>query len=271
MATQQTTVLDRTVAGLAADNIGCTDRRPPLVLLHGTTFDRTMWRPALEALQQVDPDRRILSLDLPGHGGSPETHDYGLESIGSAIQRAIEETGLQAPVVVGHSSSGIGATVYAARYPTRGVVNVNSPLFVAPFIEAVKSLAPRLRGPEWRQVWDVMAAGFHTEWLPPAARQLVESTSRPSQELLLGSWADLIERPTAEIAGQVDGATAAIRASGLPYVFVAGDEPAPDYRAWLAQAIPQARVDVYPHGGHFPHLADPVRFAALLAETARWD
>jgi pimeloyl-ACP methyl ester carboxylesterase len=117
----------------------------------------------------------------------------------------------------------------------------------------------------------MMAAGFHTEWLPPAARGLVESTSRPSQELLLGYWRDLIDRPTAETTAAIDGATAALRTSGLPYVFVAGDEPSADYRAWLARAIPQARVDVYPRGGHFPHLADPVRFAALLAETARWE
>jgi pimeloyl-ACP methyl ester carboxylesterase len=270
MTTQRATALDRTVAGLAADNIGCTDQRPPLVLLHGTTFDRTMWRPALEALQEVDPDRRILSLDLPGHGGSPDAAAYDPESLGIAVRRAVEEAGLEAPVVVGHSSSGIGATMYASRYPTRGVVNVDQPLFVAPFIEGLKSLAPLLRGPGWRQAWDMMAAGFHTEELPPAARHLVESSSRPSQELLLGYWQDLIDRPTADTTAFIDGATAAIKASGLPYVYVAGDEPSPEYRAWLARAIPQARVDVYQRGGHFPHLADPARFAGLLAETARW-
>jgi pimeloyl-ACP methyl ester carboxylesterase len=261
MTTQQATALDRTVAGLAADNIGCTDQRPPLLLLHGTTFDRTMWRPALEALQAIDPDRRILSLDLPGHGGSPDAATYDPESLGAAVRRA----------VVGHSSSGIGATMYASRYPSRGVVNVDQPLFVAPFIEALKSLAPRLRGPEWRQVWDMMSADFHTEALPPAARDIVESTSRPSQELLLGYWKDLIARPTVETTAAIDGATAALRASGIPYVYIAGTEPSPQYRAWLARAIPQAWVDVYPGGGHFPHLADPSRFAALLAETARWN
>jgi pimeloyl-ACP methyl ester carboxylesterase len=270
MTTQHAPALDRMVAGLAADDIGSTDQRSPVVLLHGTTFDRTMWRPALNALQQIDPDRRVLSLDLPGHGASPEAPAYDPESLGTAVHRAVEEAGLQAPVVVGHSSSGIGATMYAARYPTRGVVNVDQPLFVAPFIEGLKSFAPRLRGPEWRQVWDMLAAGFHTEWLPASARDLVESSSRPSQELLLGYWQDLIDRPAAETTALIDSATAAIRASALPYVYVTGDEPSPEYRAWLAQAIPLARIEVYPGGGHFPHLADPARFAEILAETARW-
>ena len=36
------------LAGLAADTQGHPDdTRPPLLLLHGLTFDRTMWRPAL--------------------------------------------------------------------------------------------------------------------------------------------------------------------------------------------------------------------------------
>lgn len=271
MTTQREAAYDSTVAGLAADNTGRTDQRPPLVLLHGTTFDRTMWRPALEALQEIDPDRRVLSLDLPGHGGSPDAEDYGPESLGLAVHRAVEAAGLQAPVIVGHSSSGIGATMYATRYPTRGVVNVDQPLLVGPFIEGLKSLAPRLQSPEWREVWAMLSAAFHTEWLPPSARLLVESTSRPSQELLLGYWRDLLDRPTAETTQFIDDATANIRASGLPYVFVAGAEPPPAYRAWLAQAIPQARIDVYPGGGHFPHLAGPARFAGVLAETARWE
>jgi pimeloyl-ACP methyl ester carboxylesterase len=34
-------------AGMAADLYGSADERPPLVLLHGLTFDRRIWRPVL--------------------------------------------------------------------------------------------------------------------------------------------------------------------------------------------------------------------------------
>ena len=44
--------------------------RPPLVLLHGLTFDR-LRRPSPAELRRIDPGRRVLALDLPGHGTSP--------------------------------------------------------------------------------------------------------------------------------------------------------------------------------------------------------
>ena len=62
----------RRIGGLAADDYGTDDGRTPLVLLHGMTFDRTIWRPLVDRLQQTDPGRRMLVLDLPGHGDSPE-------------------------------------------------------------------------------------------------------------------------------------------------------------------------------------------------------
>ena len=45
----------RTLAGLAADDYGNSDDRAPLVLLHGLTFDRSMWRPSLAELHGIDP------------------------------------------------------------------------------------------------------------------------------------------------------------------------------------------------------------------------
>jgi pimeloyl-ACP methyl ester carboxylesterase len=48
------------------------DGRPPLVLLHGLTFDRAMRQPALAELRKTDPGRQVLALDLPGHGGAAD-------------------------------------------------------------------------------------------------------------------------------------------------------------------------------------------------------
>src|SRR5690348_9950737 len=123
----------RNLAGLAVDDVGETDVRPPLVLLHGLTFDRTMWRPALMELGRVDPGRRSLAVDLPGHGDSPGWDRYDVESVAEGVHRAVEEAGLSAPVIVGHSLGAIIAGVYAGRFATSGVVNVDQPLQTAAF------------------------------------------------------------------------------------------------------------------------------------------
>ena len=47
-------------------------------------------------------------------------------------------------------------------------------------------------------------------------------------------------------------------------------DPGPEYLGWQNRELPQAEVTIWPGSGHFPHLAQPGRFAELLAATARW-
>src|SRR5690242_196709 len=76
--------------------------RAPLVLLHGLTFDRTMWGPALAELAELDPGRATLTLDLPGHGGSADVF-RGRDAVVAQIGAAVAAAGIDAPVYVGHS------------------------------------------------------------------------------------------------------------------------------------------------------------------------
>jgi pimeloyl-ACP methyl ester carboxylesterase len=256
--------------GLAVDDWGYSDHRAPLVLLHGLTFNRAIWRPIVAELQRVDPGRRVLSIDLPGHGESPAQPSYDLADAPAQLHQAIEGAGLTAPVLVGHSAGGIGATLYAARYPASGVISVDQPLQVGEFAGLVKSLAGRLRGPEFPSLWQMFYDSFHTELLSPDARELVRTTSRADQQVVLGYWQQLIDRPAAEIVSLVQDAVAALRAAGVPYRYIAGDEPPPGYRQWLGQRLPAATIEVWPGSGHFPHLARPREFAGELAATASW-
>ncbi len=260
----------RHIAGLAADDFGSSDDRPPLILLHGMTFDRTMWRDIIPELQRIDLGRRVLAIDLPGHGESADQSSYDLDLIVEQIHGVVLEAGLTAPVLVGHSASGGFATAYVTRHPSRGAVNIDSPLLVAPFINLLRSLGDRLRGPEFSAIWQhVFFASFHVELLPPAAQDLVRSTCRPRQQVALGYWRQLLEGPADEVPEIIEQESVALRASGLPYLYVAGSDLDPGYREWLDTHLPAATVEVWPNTGHFPHLADPHRFANLLADTAR--
>jgi pimeloyl-ACP methyl ester carboxylesterase len=258
------------LAGLAADDYGYSDHRPPLVLLHGLTFDRSTWRPALTELHHIDPGRRLLAFDLPGHGASPPWPSYDLESIADRLHLAVEEAQLNAPIIVGHSIAAIIATIYGARYPTGGIINVDQSLQTAPFAGLLHSVADKLRGPAFPDIWDMFMASMHVELLPESAQRLVRASCHPRQELVLGYWRELLDRPVDEIAEIATAAMTAVRVSGVPYLLVAGSDLEPDYQLWLNEMLSQASVTVWPGSGHFPQLAHPDRFAACLAATALW-
>ena len=260
-----------TYAGLAADDLGQSDDRPPLVLLHGLTFDRRMWRPALTELARIDPGRRILSLDLPGHGESPESGPYVMTAVVERVHSAITAAHLEAPVIVGHSIAAGTATVYAAMHPNRGVIAVEGTLRVGAFAAMAQSLEPMLRGAAFADTWSRITANvFRLDEVSPDVRDLVVATSSPRQEIVLGYWQDLFERSPQELDAMVEMGVGAIRASGIPFVAVLGADPSADDAAWVRANQPDARTEVWPHSGHFPHMAHPRRFAELLAETGAW-
>jgi pimeloyl-ACP methyl ester carboxylesterase len=258
----------RDLGGLAAVLEGGTGGGAPLVLLHGLTFDQAMWRPVLAELRGTGAEVRVLTLDLPGHGGSPPWPRYGIDSVAAAVHEAVAEAGLPAPVIVGHSMAAVIATAYAARYPAAGVVDVDQPLWMEPAAAVARSLEGEIRGGGFAAAWGRVEAGMHMELLPAGARELLRAHRHPRQDLVAGYWRELFDTPAPELAGHLAAALGAVRDKGIPYLFIAGHEVDPEYRRWLDRALPDARTEVWPDSGHFPHLAHPGRFAERLAAIA---
>jgi len=221
---------------------GRADGRPPLVLLHGPAFDRSMWQPALAELCVADPGRQALALDLPGHGGSPPLRGYDIESVLAAVHEAVSWTRLDAPVVVGHAMAAVIATVYAARYPARGVVNVNQWLRTEPPAAPGTWVADEIRGGGFAADRRLPAGSWHPTCLPDGP-----------------GWPP--DAPAVDIQAEL----ARIGAAETDYLFIAGHEVEPAYRRWLRQLVPQASIEVFPGTGHLPQLERPQRFAACLA------
>lgn len=257
-------------AALAGDDNGSDRTRPAMVLLHGLTYDRRLWGPCLHALRTLDATRRTLNLDLPGHGASPRRPEYRLDGVADAIHDTVVAAGIDAPVVVGHSAGAVIATIYASRYPTRGVVNVDQPLAVRRFGDLLRAHRVTLHGAGFRAVWDMLETGMRLDQLPLDARRLVESIGDPRQDLLLGYWADIMDTPPDELDATIHAGLAAIRRSAIPYHLVLGAEPDGANRAWHMDALPASLITVLPGSGHFPQLAHPAEFAGILAATETW-
>lgn len=242
-----------------------TEASNSFVFLHGLTFDRRMWEPVLAALPEGTP---AIAPDLPGHGGAPPIPGRGLGPVADHVHAAVVAAGFERPVVVGHSIAGPIATIYAGEHPTAGVVSVDSSLRFEPFAAGLQALRPQLEGPGFDAGWEMFKASMHMERVPAEHRELVRAGERASQPVVLQYQADLLERPLADVAADRDAGTEQLRMERLPYLALFGKEIDPDDRAWYARELPHAQVEVWPVGHHFPHLAEPQRFADRMIAFA---
>ena len=115
----------------------------PLVLIHGITEDLRAWD---ELVPELAQNARVLRVDLPGHGASSPLPEYTAASLAAPLAGFVRALGLDRPRVIGHSLGGLLATLLGALVPVRSIVNVDQSLRLGPFIELVRSIAPRLAG-----------------------------------------------------------------------------------------------------------------------------
>jgi pimeloyl-ACP methyl ester carboxylesterase len=229
----------------------------PIVLLPGLTFDRRSWRPVVDRLGD---GVCTIAIDLPAHGASPGP-PCDLEEVADQVNGLLEQLGVSAPIVVGHSMSGAVAMIYTAAYPARGAVIVESPVSVAPFAEMVQFLEPALRGPGFAEAFAPFERSMGLDLVPEPLRTAALDAHEVRRDVVLGYWdqllrteADELQRWVEEIAGAID----------VPCLAVFGQQLARDERDYLRRLVPGMHVEVWPGRGHFVHLADADRFAARL-------
>lgn len=236
-----------------------TGNGPALVLVHGITESGRMWDPLVPDLAR---DHTVVVVDLPGHGASAPRPPHDVLTLAGAVGEAVDELGVDAPLVVGHSLGGMVVSAYAATRPVRGVVNVDQPLAMAGFQAMLRTLEPTLRDPEtFPQAIDAVLGPMRGR-LAGAELERVEGLRRADHAVVLDIWAPVLSAPPEELDALVRGMGAAVQA---PYLSLHGIDPGDEYAEWLAGVIDGAVVEVWPGVGHYPHLVERERFLARLA------
>jgi pimeloyl-ACP methyl ester carboxylesterase len=229
----------------------------PVVFLHGLTFDRTTWRPIIERLGQ---DACSIAFDLPGHGetgGEPCT----LREAAARVNVALESIGIDEPVIVGHSiSSGI-ASIYAASYPVRGLVNVDGTVDIRQTAALLQRLEPVLQSERFAAAFEPFQQSMGFERIPEPLRTQVLDSQDIRQAVVLGYWQQLLRTDPADLQAEIELAMGRIDA---PCLNVFGHALSDHDRNYLHEHVSDVFIEEWPDRGHHVHLAEADRFAARL-------
>jgi pimeloyl-ACP methyl ester carboxylesterase len=199
----------------------------PVVLLPGVLFDRAVWWPAAADLR---PYATVVAVDLPGHGQSTPRACYDPGVLVDELAALVDSLRVRrAPVVVGHGSSALLATLFADRFATHAVVVVDPP--------APGALTGGVGA--YLRAMDLGA-------IPASYRGMVEVRHDPG---LLTAY---VERLPAA------GSAAGLRVPGLAVHSSVPVDPVP--------GVPHWRRRVYEVPGGFAHLTATRRFVTDLRE-----
>jgi pimeloyl-ACP methyl ester carboxylesterase len=229
----------------------------PIVFLHGLTFDRRSWRPIIERL---GGSVRSIAIDLPAHGDSRGV-PAPLEEIAAQVHQLLDSLAVERPIVVGHSMSGGLACIYAAAYPVRGLVVVDSGPDLRPFAELIQRLAPALRGQGFADAWPTFENSLGLERIPAPVRSAVLAGHQVDQDVVVGYWEPLLRTDPAELQAWIDDQI--VPKIDMPCLGVFGRPVTERERERFARLV-DVRLEEWPDDGHCVHLVDPDRFATSL-------
>jgi pimeloyl-ACP methyl ester carboxylesterase len=188
---------------------------PTLVLIHGwgRTADSAWW-PVFQRSRHS-----IVAVDLPGHGRSVVERPFSFSLAAEAVTRAVEDAGLDRPVLVGHSMGGpvaLTTLLWTGPDAFAGLVGMaSSAYWVAPRQMVVLAAGPVVMGPrspvtvrrhrrEARR--DPTRAGHIAwEWAIRPERQVLVEAAMELRRFDARRWSGLHVPPTTWVITADDG------------------------------------------------------------------
>ncbi len=224
---------------------------PPIVLVHGFASNRAInWRAPNWYTTLVQAGRRVIGLDVRGHGESDKPHDataYDEGELSRDVVRLMDHLGIERADVMGYSMGGFIVLRLLADAPQRlnkAIVAGVGENYYRRTSANSEAIAAGLRAPSAREVKDAVSRQF---------RLFAEHGKNDLEALAL-----CMLRPRERIASFPD--------AGVPVVIVVGatDTIAGDPQV-LTQAVTNSRVVVVPNRDHMLTVGDKLYKEAVLA------
>jgi non-heme chloroperoxidase len=147
-----------------------------VVLIHGWSGDRTLWR---EQIPHLSRRYQLIVIDLPGHGesGKPPI-EYSQNLFARSVAAVLSDAGVDQPVVlVGHSMGTAVARQFYRLFPerTRGIIAIDGSLRRFGDIAQTESFIGPLRGEDYRTHMSRMVDGM-TSRSPETLRDSIRAS-----------------------------------------------------------------------------------------------
>lgn len=253
-----------TATDLAFDVLG-DDHAPVVVLLHGFPLDRRVLRPMAEGLAS---DCRVVTIDLPGFGGSGPTAAFSISDLARRVRAMLMSRGLLPCVLGGLSMGGYVSLAYHRlfREDLRGLVLLDTKAEAdTPEARANRdrmAAIARREGPGAiaALMFPKMLAPGHSGSDHPLARRLMEIMAACPAETMAQALLAMRDR---------DDFTADLARSDVPVMVVAGEHDAitpPGPAEALAGLCRRGQFRRIADAGHMAPLEQPAAVAeAVLA------
>jgi pimeloyl-ACP methyl ester carboxylesterase len=252
---------------------------PVVLLIHGIAGTSEQWADVAPVLAE---DYTVVAPDLLGHGNSAKPiGDYSLGAYAVSLRDLLIVLGHRRATVVGHSLGGGIAMQFAYEYPVfceRLVVVSSGGLG--------REVHPLLRAatlPGAEIVLPLIASQRVLGWGGAVGQALARIGLRAGPDIaeMARGYASLADaearsaflhtvRAVIDHSGQrVSAADRLYLSSMLPSLIVWGrrDPLIPAAHGESAHRLmPGSWLEIFEDAGHFPHLDDPIRFAAVLRE-----
>jgi pimeloyl-ACP methyl ester carboxylesterase len=255
------------------------ERGPVIVLVHGITSNSATWEAVMALLSA---EHQVVAPDLFGHGQSAKPRgDYSLGAYASGVRDLLVALGHERATVVGHSLGGGVAMQMSYQYPdlaerlvlvgSGGLGREVNVLLRAASLPGAELVLPLLTKPglldaglALGRLLGRLGLNVNTDVREVAQGHATLADAEARQAFLSTL------RAIVDVTGQrVDARDRLYLASALPTLIIWGrrDPIIPVAHGREAhQLIPGSRFEVFEDAGHYPHVEEPHRFAALLGD-----
>jgi len=235
---------------------------PAVILVHGSGMDRTVWQ--MQTRYLAHKGRRVLAVDLPGHGRSEGDALGDMAAMADWLARFMDAASVETACVAGHSMGSLIAIEATARHPDRvralGLVGTAAVMPVHPDLiaaaEAGGVLAPNLIT-DWGFGPDAHMGGHPSPglWVSRAGFRVLANGRHGS--LAAGLKACNAYTGAVEAAARITCPTRLILGAEDRMTPVKAAQP-------LIEAMPHAEVIVLPDTGHMLPTEAPIAVAKAL-------